>query len=92
MEAGVALLLGLAFRHPFSEPNAEAGFARVRGLTGAALDDAAIAAAVSACVADGLIRDPVQLPPGALQCHWRLSLTPKGAAAVRALPSTAGAD
>jgi hypothetical protein len=92
MEEGVALLLRLAFRHPFREPNAEAGFARIRALTGAALDDAAIADAVSACIGEGLIRDPVQLPPGALQCHWGLSLTAKGVAAARALLPAEGAS
>ena len=29
---------------------------------------------------DGLIREPIRLPEGALQCHWHLELTPKGVA------------
>ena len=40
---------------------------------------------VAACLRDGLIREPVRLPAGALQCHWRLELTPDGVAAARAL-------
>jgi hypothetical protein len=39
---------------------------------------------VAACLRDGLIREPVRLPEGALQCHWHLELTPKGVAAARA--------
>ena len=32
--------------------------------------------AVAEALAAGLIREPVVLPEGALQCHWRLQLTP----------------
>ena len=45
--------------------------------------------ALAACLRDGLIREPVRLPEGALQCHWRLELTPKGVAAGRALVEAA---
>jgi hypothetical protein len=41
--------------------------------------------AVAACQRDGLIREPVRLPEGTLQCHWHLELTPKGVAAARGL-------
>ena len=34
---------------------------------------------------DGLIREPIRLEPQALQCHWRLELTPDGVALARTL-------
>ena len=39
--------------------------------------------AVAACLRDRLIREPIRLPEGALQCHWHLELTPAGVAAAR---------
>ncbi len=78
-----AVLLSVAFRHAVSEPNIEAGFERVRDLAGAPLDYAAFRDAVAECVRQGLIREPVRLPEGALQCHWRLELTTAGVAAAR---------
>ena len=45
----------------------------------------AFRAAVAACLRDGLIRDPIRLPEGALQCHWRLELTSNGVSMARAL-------
>ena len=77
------LLLITAFRHPRGEPNAEDGFERFQALTGRVLDETAFRDTVAACVRDGLIRDPVRLEAGALQCHWRLELTPKGVAQAR---------
>jgi hypothetical protein len=41
--------------------------------------------AVAACLREGLIREPVRLPEGALQCHWHLELTPNGVVAARLL-------
>jgi hypothetical protein len=49
------------------------------------LDAVAFHAAVAEALAAGLIREPVILPPGALQCHWRLDLTPQGVARAREL-------
>jgi hypothetical protein len=44
-----------------------------------------VAAAVQDAVAAGLAHEPVRLPPGALQCHWHLELSPRGQeAALRA--------
>ena len=34
--------------------------------------------AVAVCLHDGLTRTGALLEQGALQCHWRLELTPKG--------------
>ncbi len=84
-----ALLLTTALRAPISEPNVEAGCQRFAALTGHAIDDAAFGEAVAACLRGGLIHDPVRLPPGALQCHWHLELTPRGIAAARSLLSPA---
>lgn len=53
---------------------AEEGFAEIRALTGLAVSDAALAEAVAACVRERLVRDPVRLEPGALQCRWVLAL------------------
>jgi len=83
-----ARLLAVAFRHAISEPNVEAGFERVRALADGTLDYDAFRDALDACLREGLIREPVRLPEGALQCHWRLELTPAGVAAVRALSNT----
>jgi hypothetical protein len=73
-----------ALRHVVDEANLEAGFERVVALTGADLDVSAFREAVAAAIRDGLLVEPVRLPEGALQCHWRLELTPKGLAAARA--------
>jgi len=80
-----ALLLATAFGNTISEPNIEAGFARFSEIVGRDVGLGAFADAVAACLRDGLIREPVRLPEGALQCHWRLELTPDGVAAARAL-------
>jgi hypothetical protein len=71
-----ARVLVIARAHRIDEPNAEAGFARLRSL-GCEADDAALAAAVAACVQDRALADPVFLADGALQCRWRLA--PAGA-------------
>jgi hypothetical protein len=78
-----ALLLTVAFRHTINEPNIEAGFARFSALVGQVVGYELFCNAVAECLRDGLIREPIRLPPGALQCHWHLELTPKGVAIVR---------
>ncbi len=78
------LLLRTAFRNVINEPNIEAGFQRFAALTDNGIDFGTFSDAVATCLRDGLIREPVRLPEGALQCHWHLELTPKGVAAVRA--------
>lgn len=78
------LVLRTAFRNVINQPNIEAGFQQFSALTGNDIDFGAFSDAVAACLRDGLIREPVRLPEGALQCHWHLELTPKGVAAVRA--------
>lgn len=97
MDAVDRLLL-IAFAHSITEPNIEAGFDRFRALTvqdtasqdWAAQDVAAqnigfqtFCEAVAECLRDDLIREPIRLPAGALQCHWHLELTPSGVAAAR---------
>jgi hypothetical protein len=78
-----ALLLTTAFRHRISEPNIEAGFEQFIVLTDQAITYEAFRDALAACLHDGLIREPIRLPEGALQCHWHLELTPKGVSASR---------
>jgi hypothetical protein len=84
MPDAVALLLQTAFHHLVTEANVEAGVARIQELTGKIASEQELHDALAACLHDGLIREPVRLPEGALQCHWRLELTPKGVAAARA--------
>ena|ERR1035438_8133565 len=79
------LLLITAFRHQINEPNIEAGFERFLALAGQSVSYVAFCEAVAGCLRDGLIREPIRLPEGALQCHWHLELTPKGVVAAREL-------
>jgi hypothetical protein len=78
------LVVTTAFRNVINEPNIEAGFERFAALTGETIDFRAFSDAVAGCLSDGLIREPIRLPEGALQCHWHLELTPKGVSAARA--------
>jgi hypothetical protein len=78
-----SLLLATALRHAISEPNIEAGFERFTALTTAAVSYQAFCDAVASCLHEGLIREPIRLPEGALQCHWHLELTAKGVEAAR---------
>jgi hypothetical protein len=79
------LLLLIAFRHQCRGADSAAGQARVETIAGRQFDAAEFAAAVRRLTTAGLIHDPVFLPAGALQCHWRLEPTPEGVAAVRAM-------
>ncbi|MBV8914499.1 MAG: hypothetical protein JOZ05_15850 [Acetobacteraceae bacterium] len=89
MHDALASVLRTACRHRINEPNAEAGFARIRELTRSTLTDASLAEAVSACVAARYIKDPVRLEEGALQCRWTLELTAEGVAAAAPLTTAA---
>jgi hypothetical protein len=93
-----ALLLTTAFHHQISEPNIEAGYVLFVALAGRDIGFDTFCATVAACERDGLIREPIRLPDGALQCHWHLELTPEGVAMASKLrgpgsnkPSTQGA-
>jgi hypothetical protein len=77
------LLLITAFRHRISEPNLDEGFAQFTALTGKQVAYEAFCDAVASSLREGLIREPIRLPEGALQCHWHLELTPAGVAAAR---------
>jgi hypothetical protein len=81
----VGRLLTTAFSHVINEPNIEAGYARFASVLGMDVGLDAFCDAVATCLRDGLIREPIRLPEGALQCHWHLELTPAGVAAVREL-------
>ena len=84
LSAAEALML-IAFRHPLTAANAEEGIERLRSLLGEKFDQEALHSAIAGCLRRGEIWDPVRLPPGALQCHWHLELTPKGVETVRHL-------
>ena len=76
------LLLSTALAHRINEPNIEAGFERFSALTDGAVEYGAFCDAVTACLREGWIREPVRLSERALQCHWILELTAKGVEAV----------
>jgi len=78
-----SLLLRTALRHVISEPNIEAGFERFQTIAPRSVEYQAFCDAIAACVREGLIREPIRLPEGALQCHWHLELTPAGVEAAR---------
>jgi len=84
----VALLVTTSFRHVINEPNIEAGYARFREVAAAPIDETAFRDAVATALRERLIREPVRLPEGALQCHWHLELTPKGVDRARSLVAT----
>ncbi len=75
------LLLRLGRAHAVIADDAEDARRRIAAIAGHSIDPIAFHEAVAACVRDGTIQDPVRLEAGALQCHWRLKLTPKGVAA-----------
>jgi len=77
------LLLATVFRHRINEPNIEMGFEQFVALTGSVIGYDVFCDIVIACLREGLIREPIRLPEGALQCHWHLELTPNGVAAAR---------
>ena len=66
-----------------SAPNAEMAQAELERLTGHPLPD--FADAIAILLSRRLIRDPIRLEDQALQCHWRLDLTPDGVARARTL-------
>jgi hypothetical protein len=74
----VALLITTSFRHVINESNIESGYARFNGVAAEPIDETAFRNAVAAALRDKLIREPIRLREGALQCHWHLELTPKG--------------
>ena len=81
------LLLITAFQHRINEPNIDAGFEQFNAMTGKPVIYEAFCDAVAACLRAGLIREPIRLPEGALQCHWHLELTPAGVTAARQILS-----
>jgi hypothetical protein len=80
-----ALLLLVAFRHRIEEPDPDSGLLRLAAILGQEVDPNAFHAVLAGALADGSIRDPIQLRPGALQCRWCLELTPLGVDQVLAL-------
>ena len=71
-------LLLIAFRHKIEEPDFDSGLSRVATIIGHELDSIEFHASLCEALTSGYIRDPVELLPGALQCHWHLELTPAG--------------
>lgn len=71
-------ILLVGYRHTIREANVEAAFERFVTRIDRPVFLNEFQDALDACLRDGLIREPIRLPEGALQCHWRLELTPKG--------------
>jgi hypothetical protein len=67
-----AVLLLVAFRHKIEEPDLDNGLLRVATIAGRDVNPSTFHAVLADALADGYIYDP------ALQCHWRLELTPHG--------------
>ena len=84
MEA-LDLLLVTAFRHVIHESHAEAACERFQALTAHTVSEQAFHDAVARALRERLIREPIRLPEGALQCHWHLELTAQGVDAARAV-------
>ena len=78
-------LLLVTFQHQIAEPDSDAGLDHVVALLDGGATKDRMRLAVATALAAGYIHDPVHLPAGALQCHWRLALTPQGVEAVRRL-------
>jgi hypothetical protein len=78
-------LLTTAYRHGINEPNAEIAYERFRTLVAQPIDYASFCDIVADLLRERLIYEPVRLPKGTLQCHWRLQLTPAGVSATRAV-------
>ncbi len=87
-DAHLRHLLRAAFHNAITVPDADAACPHIAALLGEPLDPAAFHRAVAEALARRLIREPVRLPEGALQCHWRLELTPEGVTAARAMLRT----
>ncbi len=79
------LVLTTAYRHVIHEPAIEAGFDRFKAISGSTITYGAFCDVIAGLLAERLIREPVRLPEGALQCHWHLELTPAGTAEARRL-------
>ena len=74
----VHAILRFALTRRLREANIDAAFERYAGESEVPMDYPTFAEAVSGAVRDGLIREPVRLPEGSLQCHWQLELTAQG--------------
>jgi hypothetical protein len=79
----IDMVLAAAFHAQLVAPDADSGIALMAEITRHDAVPASWHEAVARAVHDGYLYDPVRLSEGALQCHWRLELTPKGVAAAR---------
>jgi hypothetical protein len=72
MDARDAVLA--AARMGLRADSAEEGYAQIRSLSGASFSDSELSQAIAEAVRERLLRDPVRLLPGHLQCFWQLEL------------------
>lgn len=79
-DSAIIALLITAYRHAIIEPTIEAGYEHFCTINGGEIDYLTFCDAIAASLREELIRDPVRIPEGALQCSWHLELTPKGVA------------
>lgn len=78
-------LLLFLYRKSIVAPDADTGLAQLAAETATDKD---WRTTIAEATAASLIHDPVRLAAGALQCHWRLDLTPHGFEAARKLLSS----
>lgn len=78
----VSELLHVAHREHVAAADAEAGIDELGHRARVKAPHDAWRAAIAQALERGLIEDPVRLPPGALQCHWKLQLSTRGLALV----------
>ena len=84
------LLLLVAFRNRIYEPDLDRGLSRFSEIVGRSIGPGEFCAALARALVAGHIHDPVQLPAGALQCHWQLDLTSDGVIKVQDLLQSYG--
>ena len=83
MGQNLQTLIAVAFHNRILAPNLEEAYLQFSKISPRVMSLDAFSAAVRICLQCGLIREPIRLPEGALQCHWHLELTPAGVTAAR---------
>lgn len=81
----VAAMLVCAFRERVMAPDVDGGIAALASACDVEATEDDWRTAVEQALDAGYLHDPIRLPSGSLQCHWRLELTPLGADVARPL-------
>jgi hypothetical protein len=78
------LLLLIAFRDRICVSDLAAGLSRFEEILERSVNADDFRGALDELMSSGDVREPVRLPPGALQCYWRCEPTPEGASKIMA--------